>query len=46
MTKYIFDDEEIERDELSPNYGVSVIKKFPYAINPELAQQALKDIEK
>lgn len=46
---YAFEDfeaEEIERDELSPNYGVPVIKKFPYAINPELAQQALKDIEK
>ncbi len=44
---YAFEDfeaEEIERDELSPNYGVPVIKKFPYAINPELAQQALKEI--
>lgn len=40
-----FEDEEIECDELSPNYGVPVIKKFPYAINPELAQQALKEIE-
>lgn len=39
-----FEAEEIERDELSPNYGVPVIKKFPYAINPELAQQALKEI--
>lgn len=45
---YAFEDfeaEEIERDELSPNYGVPVIKKFPYAINPELAQQALKEIK-
>ena len=40
-----FEAEEIEHDELSPNYGVPVIKKFPYAINPKLAQQALKEIK-
>lgn len=40
-----FEDEEIECDELSPNYGVPVIKSFPYATNQELAQQALKEIE-
>lgn len=39
-----FEEEEIECDELSPNYGVPVIKSFPYAINPELAQQALKEM--
>lgn len=39
-----FEAEEIEHDELSPNYGVPVIKKFPYAINQELAQQTLKEI--
>ena len=40
-----FEAEEIECDELSPNYGVPVIKSFPYAINPELAKEALKEIE-
>ena len=45
---YAFEDfeaEEIECDELSPNYSTPVIKKFPYAINQELAQQALKEID-
>lgn len=49
LRKYAFEDceyAEIEYDELSPNYGKLTTKKFPYSMNPELAKQALKEIEK
>ena len=45
---YAFEDFEmakIEYDELSPDYGKLVTKKFPYSMNPELAKQTLKEIE-
>ena len=44
-TESVADQEKIKA--LFPNtYGKLTTKKFPYSMNPELAKQALKEIEK